>query len=410
MIIIDHLENASGSFRRNRARNILATVGVAIGVGSIVAILSLSGGLRQIITDQVADLDNNLAVVRPGVTSESFSSLASSVSQYSYNTSTVTEADVAAIRKVPHVSAVAPLMTTASKAKPTDKKNTAVDATVVATTSDLAITSRLALRDGDFLEGGTATTHPAVLGVQLSIDMFGTDQSIGQTFSVRGQQFMVVGVLRRIDNPLNYNNVDFDRSVIISLSAGKKLNSGYAQIQQINVQADNAGRVESVAKQIHEVVQKNHQGEQDFTVATGDAISQPTNRLFTALTQVLTVIAAISLVVGGIGIMNIMLVSVVERTREVGIRKAVGATDGNIITQFVIEALAISLLGGVLGYVLGYVAAISFSLMLFFSPALNWNTAFMAVGLALAVGLTFGLYPAIRAARKNTIESLRQYH
>ncbi len=410
MIIIDHLENASSSFRRNRARNILATLGVAIGVGSIVAILSLSGGLRQIITDQVANLDNNLVVVRPGVASESFSSLASSVSQYNYNTSTITEADVASIRKVPHVSAAAPLMTTTSKIKPSDKKDTPVDATVVATTPDLATTSRLALRDGDFLEGGTTTTHPAVLGVQLSIDMFGTDQSIGQTFSVRGQQFMVVGVLQRIDNPLNYNNVDFDRAVIISLSAGKKLNGGYAQIQQVNIQADNAGRVEAVAKQIHEVVQKNHQDEQDFTVATGDAISRPTNRLFTALTQVLTVIAAISLVVGGIGIMNIMLVSVVERTREVGIRKAVGATDGNIITQFVIEALAISLLGGVLGYVLGYIAAISFSLMLFFSPVLNWNTAFIAVGLALAVGLTFGLYPAIRAARKNTIESLRQYH
>ena len=108
--------------------------------------------------------------------------------------------------------------------------------------------------------------------------------------------------------------------------------------------------------------------------------------------------------------MNIMLVSVVERTREVGIRKAVGATDGNIITQFVIEALAISLLGGILGYILGYIVALSFSLWLSFAPSLEWQTAVMAIGLALAVGLTFGLYPAIRAARKNTIESLRQYH
>ena len=404
MIIIDHFENASSSFRRNRGRNLLATLGVAIGVGSIVAILALSGGLHNIISQQVSDLNNNLIVVRPGVQDKSFSSLASSVAQYNYNTSTITESDVEAVRKMPHIRAVAPMMTSENKLKSNDREATT---TVVATSPDLAITSQLELREGDFLEGGTHDAKPAVLGPKLSVQLFGTEQSIGQTFKIRGKEFIVVGVMRATENPLNYNNGDFDHAAIITTEAGKKIHSGHTQIQQINIQADASQQVGQIAQQVKDKIKQNHQGEEDFTVATGDAISQPTNRLFTALTQVLTLIAAISLVVG---IMNIMLVSVVERTREVGIRKAVGATDGNIITQFVIEALAISLLGGILGYILGYIVALSFSLWLSFAPSLEWQTAVMAIGLALAVGLTFGLYPAIRAARKNTIESLRQYH
>ena len=194
MIIIDHFENASSSFRRNRGRNLLATLGVAIGVGSIVAILALSGGLHNIISQQVSELNNNLIVVRPGVQDKSFSSLASSVAQYNYNTSTITESDVEAVRKMPHIRAVAPMMTSENKLKGDGRE---ANATVVATSPDLAITSQLALRDGDFLEGGTHDAKPAVLGPKLSVQLFGTEQSISQTFKIRGKEFIVVGIFAR---------------------------------------------------------------------------------------------------------------------------------------------------------------------------------------------------------------------
>ncbi len=128
------------------------------------------------------------------------------------------------------------------------------------------------------------------------------------------------------------------------------------------------------------------------------------------MTSVMTAIAAISLLVGGIGVMNIMLVGVAERTREIGIRKAIGASNSTIIIQFLSEALMMSLLGGLLGYGLGYIAAFVISTFLYFAPAFTWLSALVALGMSLFVGIVFGLYPAFRASRKNTIEALRQYH
>jgi ABC-type antimicrobial peptide transport system permease subunit len=124
----------------------------------------------------------------------------------------------------------------------------------------------------------------------------------------------------------------------------------------------------------------------------------------------MTAIAAISLVVGGVGVMNIMLVGVAERTREIGIRKAVGSSNGAIVVQFLIESLMMSVLGGVLGYITGYVIAFAISNFLYFTPAFTWQTAVIALGMAIVVGVVFGIYPALKAARKDTIESLRQYH
>ena len=125
---------------------------------------------------------------------------------------------------------------------------------------------------------------------------------------------------------------------------------------------------------------------------------------------VMTAIAAISLLVGGIGIMNIMLVGVAERTREIGIRKAVGASQRTIIGQFLVESMMISIFGGLIGYFMGYIGAFVISTVLFFTPAFTWNTALIACGMAVGVGVVFGTYPAFKAARKDTIESLRQYH
>ena len=227
---------------------------------------------------------------------------------------------------------------------------------------------------------------------------------------MHGQRFTVIGVMKQKTSAVNYNNIDYGNAVIVSYDQGKQLLKGSTQIQQIDVLVDDAKSSNSVVTELKDKLSKLHLGEEDFSVLTGPEIGRPTNQLFAALIATMAAIAAISLVVGGIGIMNIMLVGVAERTREIGIRKAVGASHRNIIGQFMVESLMISILGGAIGYVGGYILAFIASTFLYFSPAFTLQTALMAVLMTIGVGVVFGTYPAVKAARKDTIESLRQYH
>lgn len=407
MILFEHFENAYRTLRRNRARTILTTLGIAIGIGSVVSILALSDGVTSIIEHQVDDLGGNLMIVRPGLISKDPNRLTSPVSQQSFTTSSLTELDTDTIAKLPGVQAAAPIMTIDGSLR---AGSTVVnDATVVATTPVLADITKLPIRDGQFIDDST-DRDTAVIGAQLAVDLFGTDRPIGQSFTLRGQQFTVIGILKHIDNPINYNNVDYNHAVFVSFESGKSFHQGRSQIQQIDIRATSTDKLPALTKAIHDQLVQNHLGEEDFSVISGKAIGQPASQLFRAMTDVMAAIAAISLFVGGIGIMNIMLVGVAERTREIGIRKAVGASNSMITVQFLIESLLISLLGGILGYLIGYAVACAFSAFLFFSPSFTWLTAIVALAMAVFTGLVFGLYPALRASRKDTIESLRQYH
>jgi putative ABC transport system permease protein len=388
-------------------RTLLTITGVAIGVASITTVLALSDGMTDIITKQVDALGGNIAVVRPGASNTSPTGLIQVTNPQSYVSSTLTEDDSIDIQKLEQVKDAAPIMVINGSAKA--GQTTVKDSTIVATTPALVTISNLSIRDGQFIDSVT-NRDTAVIGNQLSIDLFGTDQPIGRNFSIRGQKFTVIGILKKMNNPINFNNVDFDHAAIISLESGKSFNQGIAQIQQINVQAQSVKSLPGMIDSMRSKLQKNHQNEQDFTIVSGQEIARPTSQFFIAITAIMTTIAAISLIVGGIGIMNVMLVGVAERTREIGLRKAVGASNGNIINQFMIEALIISLIGGVLGYLGGYVIAFAISTLLPFDPAVHWKIAALALGVSVVIGVIFGLYPAIRAARKDPIEALRQYH
>lgn len=409
LLLLNHFENALESLRSNRMRTSLTMLGVTIGIASITLILALSGGATKVITDQVDELGGNIAVIRPGqqLDPTKIDNITSPVNR-SYATSSLTEQDVTSVQNIESVEKAAPLMLLGGSVRSGD--NSPANTPIVATTPDLADITNLSIRDGQFIDSVT-NKDTAVIGTQLSIDLFGTDQSIGQTFKVRGQTFTVIGILKRLDNPINYNNIDFDRAAIISLESGKAFNQGIAQIQQIDVKAKSDDQLAGSISQINRVLDTNHQGEKDFAVLSGDELSRPSNELFYAIATTMAVVASISLIVGGIGIMNIMLVSVAERTREIGIRKALGASNGHITTQFLIESLAMSIGGGIGGYVMGYLFAFILSRsLLTFDPIFNWQIAALAFGISAIIGTLFGLYPAIRASRKNPIEALRQYH
>jgi len=407
ILLINHIQNAQQSLKSNRLRSVLTMFGVMIGVASITTILSLGTGASKIVTDQVDALGGTIAVVRPGAPSQSpFEDVARMPNRQNFAASTLTDADLLSLQKLDHVQAAAPLMllTGAVRADSIAPSNTPI----VATTPDLAIVNSLEVREGQFLDDDL-NPNTAVIGPQLSIDVFGTEESIGKGITIRGKLFTVIGVLERTNMPVNYNGVDFDTAIIINKNSGRILNQGIIQIQQINVRADSIANLDQVIINTNKILLKNHANEGDFTVLSGEKIAQPTNELFYAIAGVTTAIAAISLLVGGIGIMNIMLVSVAERTREIGIRKALGASNRDIVAQFLIESLALSIGGGIAGYLLGYLTAFAISSFLTFDPAFSWEIGAIALVLSIGIGTLFGLYPAFRAARKDPISALRQY-
>jgi len=406
-LFINHIQNAKQSLRSNRMRSNLTMLGITIGVASITTILALSGGASKIVSNQVDALGGNIAVIRPGAQTETtLQDLSQFPAPQHFAASTLTINDVNTVKVIDHVSAVAPMMVLSGAVKA--DSGSSVNTAIVASTPALEETGNLKVQDGQFLDD-KLSPYTAVIGPQLSVDVFGTENSIGKTVTIKGQLFTIIGVLKRQNNPINYNGVDFDESVIISQAAGQALNQGSLQIQQIDVQSDTVGNLNQAIVDINKAILKNHTGEADFSVLSGDQIAQPTNRLFAAIAGTTTAIAAISLLVGGIGIMNIMLVSVAERTREIGIRKALGASNQDIVAQFLIESLALSIGGGIGGYVIGYLVAFGISSFLPFFPVFTWEIGLVAIGVSLFIGTLFGIYPAIRASRKDPIDALRQY-
>lgn len=409
LLLINHIENAIDSLRSTRTRSLLTMLGISIGVAAVTLILSLSSGATKIITDQVQQLDGNLIVIRPGANfSPTQIENITAPANLDFAASTLTETDIASLRSVPNIEAIAPIMTISGSVK-SDSTIAPPYTPIVATTPDLMTISALKMREGQFI-GSLDNRDAAVVGVQLSINIFGTEDSIGQTFKIRGHEFLVVGVLDRHSKPINYNNIAFDQAAIINLSEGKTLNHGVAQIQQINIKATSIDNLPNVIKGVKNVLDKNHLGEKDYTILSGNEVAKPLNQLYYTFAATMVAVAAVSLIVGGIGIMNIMLVSVAERTREIGVRKSLGASHGHIVWQFLIESLALSVSGGILGYFMGYLVGFGISRsFLTFDPVFSWQIAGTAFAMSIFIGTIFGLYPAIRAARKDPIEALRQY-
>ena len=313
--------------------------------------------------------------------------------------------DVKTISKIEKVSSTAPIAASTNAIKIGNRAVQSVD--IVATNADFANIVSLRLKNGQFLES-SLRKNVAVLGYDIAMQQFGGTESLAKTFNYNGQNFLVVGVLDKIDDPVNYNGVNLDDCVIIDIDFASTFESSI-QIQQIDVRAETTDSVTAITESIHKELSKTKNGDQNFSVITSAEDMHPAGSLLSIVSGMLTLVASISLIVGGIGVMNIMLVSVSERTREIGIRKSVGASSGNILLQFLFESIILSISGGILGFILGYIGAFIISLMTPFAPHISWQIIIITSAVSLTVGILFGIYPAIKAANKDPITSLKYY-
>ena len=407
LLLRTHLSIALDSLHRNRARTFLSALGIAIGVASIVLIMSLTGGIGSLISASSDKNNANLILVRPSTGKELAENLIDELTANNqYAKSSLTLDDTTSIAKLGNIEAVAPIASNISAVTIGDKSYQSIN--VVATNADLVKTAKLALKNGQFFEESGTHNNAAVIGHDLATKLFGTTDILARTFQYGDQKFIIIGVLEKTDSPINYNGVDFDNSILIDINFANSFESSI-QIQQINVRTTTTDSTESVAEEIKSKLTNSKKGDTTFQVLTGSSNFQPAGSLLSIISSMLTLVASISLIVGGVGIMNIMLVSVSERTREIGIRKAVGASSGNILLQFLFESIILSFIGGIMGIALGYATAFAISLITPFAPHISWSILGITCLTSLIVGVIFGVYPAAKAATKDPITSLKVY-
>jgi len=418
--IADLLENvrvALDGLLVNKMRSALTMLGVIIGVGAVIALMSVGEGAQVSITEQITSVGTNLLFVSPGATSMG------GVRGTSGSATTLTYADAEAIadpRNVPDASVVAPQYGQSTQIIFGD---TNINGSVTGVTAEYQEAFGLEVASGSFIAERDVDkrANVAVLGYQAAQDLFGGFDPIGQKIKVAlsGENggrvsLTVIGVLEEEGDSM-MSSTDDAVFVPISTAQTKIFSGRNAQgelvVSQVSVVAVSDDQTAAVEDQIDALLRSRHDldpdEDADFSVMNQADMLEMASEITGIMTVFLGAIAGISLLVGGIGIMNIMLVSVTERTREIGIRKAVGARKADILTQFLMEAVVLSLLGGLLGILLGMGLAQLVDMTGVMNSLVTLNSILLAVGFSFAIGLFFGIYPANQAAGLNPIEALR---
>ena len=403
MLLWTTLKIALASLTANKLRSLLTMLGVIIGVGAVIAMLSLGTGFGQVISGYIGKLGTNVLFIRPGQRGMGVVTMVQ----------TLTPQDGEAILAISGVRAVSPWSMGSGEIKAGNRNTNS--AIITGASPAFLLTQGYELARGRMFNDSEVRRQArlAVIGPKTAEDLFGPRPPVGQTIKIRGISFDVIGLLAA-KGDLGRFNAD-DQVILPYTTAMHQIPPRRDYVQAIVVDAFGQKDLDRISKEATTLLRHRHRlqpgDEDDFDVQNMAQLLATFQAVSLGLTLFLGTIAAISLVVGGIGIMNIMLATVAERTREIGIRKALGAKDRDILGQFLIEALVITLGGGLVGLMLGWALTAGGSAVvrtwLDMSASLQWWVVALSVAISTIVGLASGLYPAIRASRLDPVEALR---
>jgi len=404
MLITDLIEETYFAISANKIRSSLTVLGIVIGIGSVIAMISIGQGAAGSIESSIQSMGSDLITISPGF-QRSFSQVHSQ--RGSAQTLTIDDAEAIA-EDISGVSAVAPQLLSRYQIV---AKGFNTNTQVVGTVADYLSVRNINMEYGFFIsdQNVRSISKVAVLGTTIRNDLFGEDVNpVGQIIKINGVNFKVIGMIQSKGGTAFGSQ---DNMVFIPITTSQKFLVGSDHVSTISVQAENSQLMASVKFAISNLLLSRHNIPSpelaDFSILSQEDILESASSITNTMTVLLAAIAGISLIVGGVGIMNMMMTSVTERTREIGLRKAVGAKESDINTQFLVEAVMITFLGGVIGVILGSVVAYAISFFSSIATEVSLFSVVLAFGVSAVIGIVFGYWPAQKAAKLKPIEALR---
>lgn len=389
----------------NKLRTGLAILGIVIGIGAVVALITLGKGAQKSVTDSISSLGSNLLTISPGATNQG------GIRGASGSRSSLTLDDVKAIsNNLSSLTAIQNVSAETSQNFQATHSRNNTNVRVSGVTPSYSAVNNISMSSGSFIteQQNDNMSKVAVIGPTVAEDLFGTDNPVSQTIKINQQEFLVTGVTTSKGGGGFMNQ---DELIYIPITTAQKVLMGTNYVQTISVSAKSAELMDDATDQVGYFLLRRHRIDSpekaDFSIRSQADILSTATETTSTLTGLLSGIAAISLLVGGIGIMNVMLVTITERTREIGIRKAIGAKRKDILAQFLIEAIVLTVSGGILGIVLGFALSYVGGIFLSIPMVLSFFAPLLAFSVSGGIGLIFGYYPARRAALLQPIVALR---
>ncbi len=403
MKIQDLIQETITALNANKARSGLTILGIVIGIGSVIAMVSIGQGASGQIKSSIEGLGSNLLTVLPGVVQPGRGIVSSGRGA----AQTLKNEDIDILRQVAGVAHISPELQRRFQITSTNGNNT--NSTVIGTTAEYSIVRNISIEQGSFIAENhlRGMSRVAVLGPTVAKDLFADSDPIGKTIRINKINFKVLGVLQTKGSGGFFNP---DDTVFVPLTTMQKILAGADFLSTIAVSVETKELMPQVQEEATAALIAKHRVDAqnpDFSIVSQADILGTLTQVTNTFTIFLAAVAGISLIVGGIGIMNMMLTTVTERTREIGLRKAIGAKKKDISLQFLAEAVMLTFFGGAIGVALGWILAVLISSFVGIATSVSLYTVLLAFGVSAAIGIIFGYYPARRAASLNPIEALR---